>query len=46
MDGRSRHPAANGVWWWDGNTEHPTITPSIDCRNGCGRHFVMTKGEI
>lgn len=39
-------PAANGVWQWDGNTERPTITPFIDCHGGCGRHFVMTKGEI
>lgn len=42
----SPHPAANGVWQWDGNVSHPTITPSIDCHGGCGRHFVMTKGEI
>lgn len=33
------------VWQWDGNSEAPTITPSIDCKGCCGRHFTMNKGE-
>lgn len=39
--------ASNGVpamWQWDGNVEAPTITPSIDCQGGCGRHFTMVQG--
>jgi hypothetical protein len=33
------------VWQWDGNVEAPTISPSIDCKGGCGRHFVMSGGR-
>lgn len=32
------------TWQWDGNVSEPTITPSIDCQNGCGRHFTVTRG--
>lgn len=39
------HAAARAMWQWDGNKEAPTISPSIDCRGGCGRHFTMIKGE-
>jgi hypothetical protein len=44
---RNPPSAPNGVatmWQWDGNVEQPTITPSIDCQGGCGRHFTMTQG--
>lgn len=37
-------PAQGVMWQWDGNREQPTITPSIDCKGGCGRHFTMTQG--
>lgn len=37
-------PAQHPMWQWDGNFQQPTITPSIDCKGGCGRHFTMTKG--
>jgi hypothetical protein len=37
-------PARNKTWQWDGNVERPTITPSIDCQGGCGRHFTMVNG--
>lgn len=37
--------AASGIMWqWDGNVEQPTITPSVACNGGCGRHWVITKG--
>jgi hypothetical protein len=32
------------IWQWDGNTDKPTISPSIDCKGGCGRHFTMKQG--
>lgn len=38
-------PAAGITWQWDGNMEKPTITPSIACNGGCGRHFTMIVGE-
>lgn len=41
-----QQPASGCMWQWDGNTEQPTITPSIDCKGGCGRHFTMTKGAV
>lgn len=43
------------IWAWDGNSERPTITPSIDCRavddegnptGGCGWHGYITNGVI
>lgn len=44
-----REPAVDNdgakVWQWDGNTGCPTITPSIDCKGRCGRHFTMTCGK-
>jgi len=40
-----RRPAEGTMWQWDGNAEKPTITPSIDCKGGCGRHFTMINGE-
>lgn len=39
-----RQPAAGCMWQWDGNKQAPTITPSIDCKGGCGRHFTMKQG--
>ena len=39
-----QQPATGCMWQWDGNVERPTITPSIDCKGGCGRHFTMVKG--
>lgn len=34
------------IWGWDGNTEKPTITPSIDCSKGCGWHGHIINGEL
>jgi hypothetical protein len=43
------------IWAWDGNTDRPTITPSINCRavdddgkptGGCGWHGHITNGVI
>lgn len=40
-----KKPAEGCMWQWDGNLEAPTISPSIDCQGGCGRHFTMVKGQ-
>lgn len=40
------HSAAGVTWQWDGSIDRPTITPSIQCNNGCGRHFTMIAGEM
>lgn len=37
-------PPKATMWQWDGNVSAPTISPSIDCQGGCGRHFTMTNG--
>ena len=34
----------NQVWQWDGNVERPTISPSINCHGGCGRHYTVING--
>lgn len=39
-----QRPAEGVTWQWDGNVQAPTITPSIDCHGGCGRHFTMIGG--
>ena len=39
-----RRPAIHPMWNWDGNMTHPTISPSIDCKGGCNRHFTMISG--
>lgn len=39
-----QQPAQGVMWQWDGNIEQPTISPSINCQGGCGRHWVITKG--
>jgi predicted neuraminidase len=41
-----QRPAAGACWRWDGNKDRPTITPSIDCRGGCGRHFSIIEGRV
>lgn len=41
-----RKPAEGATWQWDGNYEAPTISPSIDCKGGCGRHFTITGGIV
>ncbi len=33
------------TWNWDGNTEKPTLTPSINCGD-CKWHGFITNGEI
>ena len=38
-------PASGSMWQWDGKVDLPTITPSIDCKGGCGRHFTMIAGK-
>jgi hypothetical protein len=32
------------MWQWDGDLTAPSISPSIDCKGGCGRHFTMVGG--
>jgi hypothetical protein len=49
-----RNESEPNVWAWDGNVEHPTITPSINCiaekdgkpTGGCGWHGWITKGRM
>lgn len=38
-------PSIPGFWGWDGNLDHPTLTPSILRRTACGWHGFMTAGE-
>lgn len=39
------HKPASGITWhWEGPAETPTISPSIGCEGGCGRHFIITNG--
>lgn len=38
-------PASGVMWHWNGDFAEPTISPSIDCKGGCGRHFTMVAGE-
>lgn len=50
-DGRCRFPiwtdpAGGAMWHWDGNAERPTISPSVQCVGGCGRHFTIANGEM
>lgn len=35
-------------WGWDGNSEAPTLKPSINCRlpSGCGWHGHVTQGRL
>lgn len=40
-------PLPNGaLWTWDGNTEAPTVSPSINCTGGCGWHGYMKAGTL
>lgn len=43
-------PAAEGLhgprWEWDGNTEAPTLTPSILRKDECRWHGYLTAGEF
>lgn len=39
-----KKPATGTMWQWDGNRDTPTITPSIDCKGGCGRHWTIVAG--
>jgi len=42
------------VWGWNGSTEKPTLTPSLNCiaekdgkpTGGCGWHGFITNGEL
>lgn len=42
------------IWGWNGNTERPTLTPSINCiaekdgkpTGGCGWHGFITNGVM
>lgn len=46
------NPDALCIWGWDGNTEQPTLNPSINCisekdgkpTGGCGWHGHITNG--
>jgi len=40
-----QRPATGTMWQWDGDINKPTISPSIDCKGGCNRHFTMTEGR-
>lgn len=33
-------------WEWDGNTDAPTLKPSINCVGCCGWHGFLTAGEF
>ena len=33
------------VWEWDGNSDKPTVKPSINC-GGCGWHGFITAGVL
>jgi hypothetical protein len=38
--------AIHPVWHWNGNSEKPTLTPSIGCDALCGWHGALTDGEL
>lgn len=48
------NPDALCIWKWDGNMEHPTLSPSINCiaekdgnpTGGCGWHGFITNGDM
>jgi Family of unknown function (DUF6527) len=37
-------PKVDGAWQWDGNTEQPTLRPSIRDLGGCRFHGHLTSG--
>ncbi len=39
-------PAVDITWQWNGSIDKPTISPSINCKGGCGRHFTITDGTV
>ncbi len=49
-----QHPDGLCVWGWDGNSERPTLTPSLNCiamkdgqpTSGCGWHGFITNGVM
>jgi Family of unknown function (DUF6527) len=41
----ARNPNGAG-WAWDGDTDAPTLTPSINCVGGCGWHGFITDGKV
>lgn len=38
-------PAQDSTWHWNGKFREATVSPSIDCKGGCGRHFSITDGK-
>lgn len=34
------------MWWWDGNEDAPTLTPSVDCSETGGWHGFIRAGEL
>jgi hypothetical protein len=40
-----RGEAKDGVFGWDGDTQEPTLTPSIGCDARCGWHGRIIKGD-
>ena len=40
------NPPHNNGWNWDGNTDAPTLTPSVNCVGGCGWHGYIRAGKI
>lgn len=45
QDRNKEFGGAPPVWGWDGNTEQPTLNPSINCHH-CGWHGWIQKGVI
>lgn len=42
------NPPVHPVWFWNGNWEKPTLSPSINCGRSprCGVHYSVTDGVI
>lgn len=41
--GAAKAWSAGHVWGWDGKTEAPSVTPSVNCSQ-CGFHKTLVKG--
>lgn len=39
-------PVPEKMWNLSGPSNCPTVTPSINCHGGCGRHFSLIAGKI
>jgi hypothetical protein len=39
-----RDVKVDGAWFWDGNVEKPTLTPSIQSLSACRWHGFLTSG--